>query len=562
MVEIAHSTQLEKNAAAAYEAIQTSTAAPVSLNQKAIPLSNLINYDPGFAPVQVPAVFEREFDPEKAASNVYNTFFEMGFDSDPKKSTYLVRGEVTDEAALQKLEKELAKNSHVVGVYADVTISSQLVCAGSPPVGNHLTVEKLLCVPGMKSRGMDGAGVLVAVVDTGVNMAYLSAHGKTPGFNAALSWSPNPSVTPGSAPVGHGTMCAFDICIAAPKCTLIDIPLLSSTARGGTVMEGLLSDAVRAYSHLLTVMSRHSRPGENRSLVVNNSWGMFHPSWDYPTGHPGNYSSNPNHPFNRIVVALTKAGADILFAAGNCGPECPDGRCQGVTNQGIYGANSSPAVYSVAGTATNLDRVGYSNKGPGRLDTRKPDITGYTHFSGSGVYSADGGTSAACPVVAGVVAAVRTVRGFDPGNAVTSPIAIRNLLTSTAKDLGASGYDYFYGYGLVNPCAIIKKLFPYNRGGICDRFPIICRRIIDRPTICEKYPVICREIKRIDLPFPPKPVPIRLGDEIELSETDESAFLEEWLALTEDILSGEGKAGSGPIHVEEHPCKCHENKTE
>jgi hypothetical protein len=160
-------------------------------------------------------------------------------------------------------------------------------------------------------------------------------------------------------------------------------------------MEGLLSDAVLAYRHLLNIMLAPRRPGEMRSLVVNNSWGMFHPSWDYPVGHPGNYSDNPNHPFNRIVVTLERAGADIVFAAGNCGSDCPDGRCRGVTAKAIYGANSSPAVLTVGGVDISGLRVGYSSKGPGRLTPNKPDVCGFTHFSGSGVYAAAGGTSAA-----------------------------------------------------------------------------------------------------------------------------------------------------------------------
>jgi hypothetical protein len=57
--------------------------------------------------------------------------------------------------------------------------------------------------------------------------------------------------------------------------------------------------------------------------VVNNSWGMFNPTWDFPVGDPQNYSDNPNHPFNIIVASLEAAGADILFAAGNCGPGMP-----------------------------------------------------------------------------------------------------------------------------------------------------------------------------------------------------------------------------------------------
>ncbi|MEO8179568.1 MAG: S8 family serine peptidase [Deltaproteobacteria bacterium] len=195
------------------------------------------------------------------------------------------------------------------------------------------------------------------------------------------------------------------------------------------------------------------------SLVVNNSWGMFHPSWDYPVGHPGNYSDNPNHPFNRIVTALERAGADILFAAGNCGADCADGRCQGFVDRPIYGANSHPRVLSVAGVDVSKQRVGYSSIGPGRLVRRKPDLCGFTHFAGSGVYAADGGTSAATPVVAGVVAALRSRFPFQRHLPRTSPSNVRNLLRKTAEDVEIPGYDFKTGYGIVNGRAI-ARLFP------------------------------------------------------------------------------------------------------
>jgi subtilisin family serine protease len=67
---------------------------------------------------------------------------------------------------------------------------------------------------------------------------------------------------------------------------------------------------------------------------------------------------------------------------------------------------------------------------PGRLTKNKPDVAGYTHFKGSGVYTADGGTSAATPVVAGVVAAVRSARPYNPADSTTSPAAIRSLVPS------------------------------------------------------------------------------------------------------------------------------------
>jgi hypothetical protein len=80
----------------------------------------------------------------------------------------------------------------------------------------------------------------------------------------------------------------------------------------------------------------------------------------------------------------------------------------------------------------------------------KPDICGYTHFRGSGVYSSDGGTSAASPVVAGLIAAFRSRFQYNPRDYRTSPAAIRNLLTRTAEDRGSIGFDYDYGWGIAN----------------------------------------------------------------------------------------------------------------
>lgn len=489
IIELTHTKALEKVAFAAM------TNMDVTLEKKFSPIeSDAFNLDESFASAVLPSISEKNG--TASASNIYDSTSNISSDTVPSHCTYAMRGSVENESALTALEKELSTKRNVKGIFADASIHPQLVCPNSLPIGDHLKVEELLHTSKLREKGMDGSGVLVAIVDSGINIDYLNSRGKTPQTNLSLSWSPNPRFTPFDSEIGHGTMCAYDVCIAAPKCTLIDIPLLSSTRSGGSAMEGVLSDAIKAYSHLIfDVMKRQTRPGENMSLIVNNSWGMFHQSWDYPVDHPGNYSSNHNHPFNRIVLALEKEGADILFAAGNCGPECPDRRCQGVTNMGIYGANSSPGVISVAGVATNLDRVGYSNKGPGRLDRKKPDITGYTHFAGSEVYSADGGTSAACPVVAGIVAAIRTKKPLDPSNNLTSPSAIRGLITSTAKDLGEAGYDLLHGYGVVDGSNILNKLYPEELKD-CEPNPEKCLNLLFQ-YLCERYPNLCEKIALI-----------------------------------------------------------------
>lgn len=410
-----------------------------------IPQLNNITIDPTFVPVQLPQLVAS---PVAATFDPFNTEELLELDLTPQTSTYIVRGQIDDDS--EDNYKTAKKDPNVVGIYADPQIEVCTVCPGSPPLGREADVARLVGVPQLAAKRMNGAGVLVAIVDTGINMGYLREHGKTPNFDAARSWVPRPGLTPGALPVGHGTMCAYDVTIAAPRCTLLDIAVLLSNRTGGSIMEGLLSDAVLAYNHLLRVQLAPRRPGESRSMIVSNSWGMFHPSWDYPVGHPGNYSNNLSHPFNRIVGTLERAGADILFAAGNCGRTCPDGRCRALTNAGIFGANSHPQVLSVAGVDVTKVVAGYSTAGPGRLTRIKPDIASYTHFSGSGVYSADGGTSAATPVAAGVVAAFRTRFGYNPADARTNPASIRDIVRRTAEDRGAIGFDFDYGWGIIN----------------------------------------------------------------------------------------------------------------
>jgi len=427
--------------------LATAARAATGFTAAALPSSSLPGLAPDvrFTPVQVP---DRQPRTQVGVTEVGRLY---SFNTQPEASTYLMRGEVPDQAALDRLMAAADRDDNIVGVFADPRISHFQICPGDAPMGNHGGVATALGVDQLRARGLDGSNVLVAIVDTGININYLRSRGLNPKFDASRSWAPVAKLPLGNMPVDHGTMCAFDVCIAAPNCTLLDYALLTSRAGGGTVMEGFLSDAVRAYSQLLQLLMA---AGANKpALVVNNSWGMFHPSWDFPTNHPGNYSDNPNHPFNIVVESLADAGADILFAAGNCGPECPDSRCQGVTSRTLYGANSHPSVLTIAGVSLNKVRVGYSSQGPGRLAAEKPDLCGYTHFAGSGVYAADGGTSAACPVVAGVVAALRTAYP----SAQLSPAQLRQLLRRTADDLGSLGFDYAHGFGLVSPLAFLRS---------------------------------------------------------------------------------------------------------
>jgi hypothetical protein len=256
-------------------------------------------------------------------------------------------------------------------------------------------------------------------------------------------------------------MCAFDALIAAPKATLLDFPILSLAGSGGSTMSGVLSAALLAYAQVLSswaVTKTGSDLSQYVAVVLTNSWGVFHPSWDFPAGHPGRYIDNPNHPFNLLVGTVVGAGVDVIFAAGNCGADCPDSRCQGRTTETIMGASAHTDVLTIAGCDTTGARVGYSSQGPSiaGMYQEKPDVTAYTHFLGSQAFGAgtpDSGTSAACPVTAGCVAAIRT----KMASGINSNTVFGALRAHTGAS-GTAGWNADYGFGIINPVAAATSL--------------------------------------------------------------------------------------------------------
>src|SRR6184192_1905633 len=354
-------------------------------------------------------------------------------------ATYAVRVEAEDEDAIQRLRRD--RRPEIVGVFADPAVSPfPSAYCGAAAIGATADVARRLGVPTLRRAGLTGRGVNVAVVDTGIDGSRIPVAG---------GWAPTPGYVPGSSRPNHGTMVAYDMRIAAPDALILDYALLRS--QGGT-WAAFLSDGIAAFADLMQRMS--TAPGR---WVVNNSWGLFDRATDAPIGSPENYSANPDHPFDQITGALVAAGADVFFAAGNCGADCPDRRCgAGDTGPGasIHGANSHPDVVTVAAVTVTDRRLGYSSQGPGALHSRKPDLAGLSHFKGSGIYPADAGTSAASPVAAGVAAALRQRFATDR----LAPAQLKGLLQRTARDLGGKGWDYDLGYGVIDGAAAVRAL--------------------------------------------------------------------------------------------------------
>lgn len=326
-------------------------------------------------------------------------------------------------------------------------------CASGTPKGTIADVAKYLRVNRLWSKGIRGAGVVIGIVDSGVNKA------KVPAFIGG--WSPTPSYTPGNAPAStHGTMTAFDASGMAPDAKIYDIALLQ--AQGG--ISGLLSDAIKAFQWAIDKYRQNGTP-----QILSNSWGMYKKSW------APNYATNPNHPVTRKVVEAINTGIIVTFAAGNCGSQCPSGKCGNDTGPGrsIWGANGHPKVITVGAANIREEWIGYTSQGPAALDPKKPDFCAPSHFKGA--RTSDNGTSAACPICAGVIALYRS---HDPN---LRQDRVKDALQKTAKNLCAAGWDPHSGFGMIQgeraynhlvgrPSALLHAMWAHG-SSVQEEFP-------------------------------------------------------------------------------------------
>lgn len=183
---------------------------------------------------------------------------------------------------------------------------------------------------------------------------------------------------------------------------------------------------------------------DNGADVISNSWG---------------YVSSCGLNFSNLTSAINSAsttgrgglGCVIAFSSGNGYASCVNYPAYlnevlavgSITNQGQH------SNYSNEGTA--LDLVAPSDAAPGQpgAGVRTLDRMGFSGYTSGSTTNFFGGTSAACPVVAGTAALIVSE---DP--AATSA-AIRTLMTSTATDMGSPGFDNTFGWGRVNASAAL-----------------------------------------------------------------------------------------------------------
>ena len=155
-------------------------------------------------------------------------------------------------------------------------------------------------------------------------------------------------------------------------------------------------------------------------------------------------------------------GTVVVCASGNSGSEIEfPANMDETIAVGAISKNGSLWSYSCGGS--NLDLVAPSGNINGLGDVVTTDRTAPNGINPVGNYMSNfGGTSAACPQVAGVVALMLSA------NPNLTASQVRTVLRNTARDVNTYGFDYATGCGLVDAYEAVNASLAAQITGISE----------------------------------------------------------------------------------------------
>ncbi len=293
-------------------------------------------------------------------------------------------------------------------------------------------IEKINAPAVWHGLGIDGSGVVVAIMDTGVDWQhpdlaenYRGNQGGTVDhsgswFNAVLPTDTVPVDNFGHGTHVAGTAVGHNGIGVAPGASWIAVNVADSQ---GFIWE---SDAHRGFEWLLA-------PNGDISLapdVVNNSWG----------------SGLPNTMFVEDITALQAANINVVFSAGNSGPL-----------PGTVGYPAGNAGVLSVGASDEIDEVAwFSSRGPSSLtDEQKPWLVapGWQIWSAQpgGTYGFNSGTSMAAPHVTGAIALLLSA------NPNMTRSEVNQILAETAVPLAPDYPNNDSGWGRLDAYAAVTS---------------------------------------------------------------------------------------------------------
>ncbi|XP_021943031.1 bacillopeptidase F [Folsomia candida] len=278
-----------------------------------------------------------------------------------------------------------------------------------------------------------GEGIVVAIIDTGVNLGHVAL---TEGYAGA--WADPYYNTAGPTDIqGHGSHCAGTVLGTANGVGVA--PAAKWIACRGLNNQGNGDEAS------LTTCAQFMLTANPRPNIVSNSWG----------GGQGRTW------YNTQISAWRAAGIIPVFALGNSGPNCRTANSPG----------DQPNLISVGNTdeqdAVAIPPAVPSSRGPSVGGLMKPEVSApgtrvVSCGTGAGDYTTKSGTSMATPHTAGAIALLLSANptwGYDEVYAALTTTGATPQLTSADRNCGLPTPNDFpnnaFGYGRIDVAAAL-----------------------------------------------------------------------------------------------------------
>ncbi|MGN9893218.1 type VII secretion-associated serine protease mycosin [Micromonospora sp. L31] len=264
-----------------------------------------------------------------------------------------------------------------------------------------------------------GRGVTVAVIDSGVDAAHPDLAGQVlPGIDLV-----SPAGADEPDPVGHGTTVASLIAGRND-----DRKGVAGLAPGARILPVRVLDDENRYDDAMIVAKGVRWAVDNGARVINLSLGG---SGDSPA-----LAAALDYAFARDVV--------VVACTGNLATS---------SSPKVWYPAREPGVIAVAGLEGSSENL-WSGSITGHATTLTAPATRLVGARPPDGYWGVQGTSFAAPLVAATAALVRArFPEMSAGDVV-------NRLLTTAKDIGPTGRDDRFGYGLVDPVAAVTADVP------------------------------------------------------------------------------------------------------
>lgn len=303
------------------------------------------------------------------------------------------------EQAVQAVSKALSNNPAIKFAEPDYLVELSQTIPNDPHYASAWHLPKIGTPAAWTiSRG---EGIVVAVLDTGIDDSHPEFAGQlVPGWNAA---SQNTDV---GDLHGHGTRVAGTIGAATDNALGV-----AAVGWNAKVMPIRVTNRTDGAAYSSDMARGLAWAADNGAQIAN----MSYMSWQHST-------------VQSAAQYLRNKGGLVFGSAGNAGTDA--------------GANPTPYVVVVAATASNDSRASWSNYGP-YVDLAAPG-SGILTTSIGGGYASVSGTSFSSPIGAAVAALVMAANGQ------LTPPQIEQILFDSAVDLGASGWDPYFGWGRVD----------------------------------------------------------------------------------------------------------------